>query len=524
MNKIILTLEFFLFTLILQAQSNSLLTSINKNWYNKDLIENKLIGTSVDKSYKTILPNLQIKDTVVVAVIDVGVDINHEDLKGKIWINKNEIENNGIDDDNNGYIDDIHGWNFLGNSSGQNILHENYEFTRIVRENKNDSNYVKAKKIYDLNLKIKKEDSVIYHTFYENCKKVKTFIYEKTGVKVNSYKDLISIDLEANPSIYNARKWLISKYKNGYTEDDLSNRIKNTAEHLNYHLNINYDPRNIINDDINNLNDHNYGNNDVKGPHSFHGTGVAGIIAANRNNNIGIDGIASNVKIMSLRIVPDGDERDKDIALAIIYAVDNGAKVINMSFGKSFSPNKSFVDSAVTYAEKHNVLLVHASGNDGINLDKFENYPSGYLLEGRYAENWISVGANEMRISKYLPADFSNYGKNNVDIFAPGKAIVSLDTSNTYSINSGTSFAAPVVSGIAALILSYYPDLKPNELKDILLKGAFKTKKSLKVYLPNRSSDENKKTYFDTLSKCGGIVNAYNSFLILMEKENKTLP
>lgn len=521
---IITTFHILLISTCIFAQLNPFTTTKNNNWYNKDLQNDKVIGTSVDKTYELILPKLIVKDTIVVAVIDVGVDINHEDLKGKIWVNKNEIENNGIDDDGNGYIDDIHGWNFLGNKLGQNIHLENYEYTRIVREYKDDSAYNEAKKLLDFNLNRRKSDSLFFADFEVNYQKVKSLIFEKTGVQVSKYEDFKKIDPIYNQSIYYEKKWLVPRFKKGFSEEILHADKKSNLRYLNYHLNTEFNPRKIINDDVNNLEDRDYGNNDVKGPNSSHGTSVSGIIAANRNNTIGINGITSNVKIMPIRVVPNGDERDKDIALAIIYAVDNGARIINMSFGKEFSPNKTFVDEAVLYAERHNVLLIHASGNEGKDLDKLKNYPTGYLLNGRYAENWLNVGATGMRINKFLPADFSNYGKNNVDIFAPGKGIVSLDTANSYSVNSGTSLAAPVVTGISALLLSYFPQLTPKELIKILFDGSYKIKDSKVVYAPNRSSNKIIKTKFQSLSKSGGIINAYNSFLIAIERNKTYIP
>ena len=149
---------------------------------------------------------------------------------------------------------------------------------------------------------------------------------------------------------------------------------------LDYAYNPDYDSRKlIVKDNYADSNERFYGNNDVEGPDALHGTHVAGIVGAVVGNEIGSDGIARNVKLMSVRAVPDGDERDKDVANAIRYAVDNGATIINMSFGKGYSWDKKAVDEAVKYAAKHDVLLVHAAGNSGQNNDKTDNFPNDFI-------------------------------------------------------------------------------------------------------------------------------------------------
>jgi subtilisin family serine protease len=491
----------------------------NQNWFNKDFESDNILGASVDKTYESLLPQLKVKDTIVVAVIDGGVDIKHEELAGKIWINKKEIPNNGIDDDGNGYVDDVNGWNFIGSKSGENIHFENIEATRVMREHQNDSTYLKAKRLYDTELSKSKNDSINIARFEANYQKAILIIKSNTGIVVKQAEDLNKITIYPNQSVKNAKLYLQSKYEKGFSEKDFNDMKEHNKESLKYFLNPNYNPRSLVGDNPGNINDRNYGNNDVTGPRPEHGTSVAGIIAANRNNSIGINGIASSVKIMPLRVVPEGDERDKDIALAIIYAVDNGARIINMSFGKQISPNKSFVDDALKYAEIHNVLVIHASGNDGLNIDKSESYPSGKFLNGYIASNWMNVGASNMHADKYLPAKFSNYGQKSVDIFAPGRGIVSLNPSNLYSMHSGTSVATPVVTGVAALLLSYFPELTPQELISILLEGSYKVQKPKKVIIPNLSDASVTKAKFNTLSKSGGIVNAYNAFIIATQRQ-----
>lgn len=483
------------------------------NWYNKDLAQDAVMGASVDRLYNEVLPNLKPGKTVVVAVIDGGVDVDHVDLKGKIWVNEDEIPGNGIDDDQNGYIDDIHGWNFLGAQSGEGVHFENVEYARIVRS-KEGKDYAKAKEMYDLELAKRKKQKLNYSKFKSAWEKAKHVIKSNTGITVKDQEDLAEVKSN-NENVIRAKQFLMKKFSQGVNEAMINNLLTNTNKYLNYHLNLDFNPRNLVGDDPLNFEDRNYGDNDVKGKRSDHGTSVAGVIAAHRNNDIGIDGIAENVKLMVLKSTPVGDERDKDVALAIIYAVDNGAQIINMSFSKEFSPQKEFVDKAVAYAEEKGVLLVHGAGNKGQNLDLNERFPSDIYLNGKIATNWLNVGATAMTLDKEIVGVFSNYGREHVGIFSPGVNIVSLDSTNTYRQTSGTSIAAPIVTGIAALILSYYPELTPQELIAILMESSYKVKKPKKVLVPNLKAEKREKGVFTDLSKSGGIVNAYNAFKYL---------
>lgn len=267
----------------------------------------------------------------------------------------------------------------------------------------------------------------------------------------------------------------------------------------------------IVQDNYYNFSDRFYGNNDVMGPGPMHGTHVSGIIGAQRNNNLGVDGVADLVKIMMLRVVPDGDEYDKDVALAIRYAVDNGAKVINMSFGKSYSPEKNWVDSAVRYAEQQDVLLVHASGNDAEDIDVSENYPSPWLEQWKTrASNFITVGASsDIKLSNSIAADFSNYGKETVDVFAPGVKIYStIPGGNQYGNLKGTSMATPIVSGLAAMLRSYYPGLSAVEVKRIIELSVSRPDAMIPCIKPGIKGDP---LSFSDLCKSGGIINAYNA-------------
>jgi subtilisin family serine protease len=502
-------------------------TDVNKldqkylNWYLKDFEQDQVPGTSASKAYE-FLARKSVSKTIIVAVIDSGVAIDHEDLEGKIWINEDEVAGNYIDDDNNGYVDDVHGWNFIGNSKGENIIWENLEYVRIIKAgDKTDPLYAKSMEFYNENIAEKTEDKQNLERFELILTKVKQIIKDDSGIEVNSAEDLDLVHPKSDQAKA-ATKFLVEKYKLGFTEEALTEFIDYTNEYLNYMLNLDFNPRDIIGDDTKDITDIGYGNPDVTGPRADHGTGVSGVIAAVRGNGIGIEGIATNVKIMAIRAVPNGDERDKDIALAIRYAVDNGANIINMSFGKDFSPEKEYVDEAVRYAADNNVLLVHAAGNDGKNIDLGENYPTKRMLDETIAPNYLSVGASTSKLDKTIAASFSNYSSNYVDLFAPGEHIITLDTGNQYNDVDGTSFAAPAASGVAALVWSYYPELTAVELKHILMASAFMFKKPKKVLLPEEKSDKRRKTKFTNLSKTGGLINAYEAVKLAEERSPHT--
>ena len=502
------------------------------NWHLKN-ISSSVMGTNTQKAYDEIIINKTSKKKIIVAVIDAGVDIYHEDLKENIWTNTNEIKGNGIDDDKNGYIDDVHGWNFLGNSKGENIGRATLEKTRLLRELTpkygsgvefliNDKSkaesalYKKLKTEIDAELKEVNEMLLNIQAIKENIKNTYAYLSQLSGQPINSHEDVKNLN-PADKQQKKIRRKLILYSKMGLTKkamEDYYNQLKDQKE---ANLNVNFNPRkDIIGDDLSNLADNNYGNPNVIGPDAFHGTFCAGIIGASINNKKGINGVANNVLIMPIRAVPNGDEYDKDVALAIRYAVDNGAQVINMSFGKSYSANKELVDDAFAYAEKNDVLLVQAAGNSNENIDIKPNFPSDSLNNGRKVANHICVGASTISTKKRLPAGFSNYGNRTVDIFAPGLDIVSTTIESQYEISQGTSFSAPVVSGVAALLWSYYPELTALQVKEIIMKSATPLGRK-RVRIPG----DKKKTRFRELSVSDGVVNTYNAFIMAEEMTNK---
>jgi subtilisin family serine protease len=429
--------------------------NVPQDWFLRDPETDHMQGVSAERAYSSVLKGKP-STTVIVAVIDSGVDIEHEDLQDVIWTNEDEIPGNGIDDDRNGYVDDIHGWNFIGGKDG-NVNEDTYEVTREyarlkpIYENMDEKKVskkqraeyalwkrVKAK--YDNDFKANKEQYDLYkeqYDLYQNAYGTLSFcdsIMSKSMGGTAVTKSSLALADTPNDTLRFAKETLIKVLDNVDGDvvvseflDELADyliNLKEAVDHfgtaVNYGYNLDFDSRRIVGDDINNLYEKGYGNNDVEGPDARHGTHVAGIIAANRKNEIGIKGIADNVQIMSVRAVPNGDERDKDIANAILYAVDNGARVINMSFGKSFSPDKEAVDKAARYAESKGVLIIHAAGNDGDDLDKEANYPSRVLNNGSELKSWLEIGASAWGADENFVGSFSNYGKKTVDLFAPG--------------------------------------------------------------------------------------------------------
>ncbi|RKR82096.1 subtilase family protein [Mucilaginibacter gracilis] len=456
------------------------------NWQNKDLQKDSLFGISTEKAY-TLLQGKKARP-VIVAVIDAGVDTLHEDLKSILWINPKKKKN-----DNGTY-----GWSFIGSAKG-NVQYDNLELTRQVRQ-------FEAGDTSRLSI----NDLTAYHT--QKALLTRQLATAKNNLR--NYSDYLRVigelesaiktnfnlaDIKAYPPKNLAEQKVARTLLNVLADNDdlaafkkqLSEGITRFEAEIDYQLNTAYDPRPLyVGDDYFNSKQVIYGSPDCMGPDAHHGTHVAGIIAGLRGNGLGADGIADNVRVLAVRAVPDGDERDKDIANAIRYAADHGAKVINMSFGKDYNQDKTAVDDAVKYAIKKDVLLIQAAGNDDKNIDSSAHFPNPSYLSGGKAAAYIVVGASGLKGEK---AGFSNYGKNEVDVFAPGVQIYSSIPGSKYDYFNGTSMAAPVVAGLAALIREYYPKLSAIQVKNIILKSVIKSE-ALTNYCAT-----------------GGIVNAYNA-------------
>lgn len=489
-----------------------------KTWPHRDLLTTGYPGISLAEAYKALKGRKA--QTVIVGVVDSGVDINHEDLKSIIWTNPKEIPNNGIDDDKNGYVDDVHGWNFLGE-----INQDNLEYVRILKKgNTSDPDYKRAEEKYDKEFKDANEKIELYSQIKERIAQSDALIQKHLGKKEYTEEDLDKIDASSLQLLGAVRgmKYLLS---NGVsvkeTLEELSEGIKHYEDRLKYGLNKEFNPRKVLNDNPDDINDKIYGNNNVIGPTAegaLHGTHVAGIIAAVRHNNIGIDGVADHVRIMPVRTVPDGDEYDKDVALALRYAIDNGAKVINTSFGKEFSPHKEWVYDALKYAAEKDVLIVNAAGNDTKNVDVQLTFPDDNINGKEFTDTMITIGALNYEYNENLVASFSNYGKNNVDLFSPGVQIYATVPENKYKFLDGTSMAAPEVAGVAALIRAYFPKLKAREVKQILMESGL-TPTVKEVLVGGRGEEgEAKRMLFSELSKSGKIVNAYNAIILAAQR------
>jgi cell wall-associated protease len=521
-----------------KAQSES-----TNGWHLLDYKQDSYYGISIDKAYSFLKEKHKTGKPVIVAVLDSGVDTTHEDLKPVLWRNPKEIPGNGIDDDGNGYIDDVYGWNFLGGKDGRDVNRAPDEKTRIYNRLKTKFS---GKNIDTISLSTPDKDQYyLWKRVSDEItskdamdERVELLYAEVTAKALKRHDKILCKEMGVEEYTINKLEQFVPQTRQGREAklgyltfmkfmkvdgdeknvtiiSEIEEQVEGQKAAIDARENPS-DPRaEIIHDDYYNLSDRYYGNNDVMGPGngSKHGTHVSGLIGAVRNNGIGVDGVADNVRIMMLRVVPDGDEYDKDVALAIRYAVDNGAKVINMSFGKYFSPEKRWVDSAVKYAELHDVLIVHASGNESNDVDVKENYPNCFLRQWHTnATNFINVGASsDPKISGGITAEFSNYGKETVDVFAPGVRIYStFPGGNHYGNLQGTSMAAPIVTGLAALLRTYYPELTAVQVKKIIEESTFKPDAGVISIKPGSKSEE---MPFSLLSKTGGIINAYKAVM-----------
>jgi cell wall-associated protease len=520
------------------------------NWFLLDPESDRVQGISMEKAYAELLKNKPARK-IIVAVIDTGIDIEHEDLKGKIWTNADEIPNNGIDDDKNGYADDVHGWNFIGGKNG-NVVNDHAEVTReymrlkplyedaskVSKKNKGGLAYwKKVQEKYDRDSKANQKKLEEYQQqlhLYSNA--LFTIAYcdsiakRKLNVAAITLAEVKALPAD-NDTLQLVKRTLESVFENtgeGVNLNEFIEELDNHVLALNDYVenlkaavlsyDLTYKPRDIVGDQTDNISEKNYGNNDVSDV-SKHGTHVAGIIAANRENSLGMKGVANQVEVMPIKVVPaSGDERDKDVANGIVYAVDNGASIINMSFGKYFSPDKLAVEKAVRYAEQKGVLLVHAAGNDGDDIDTKDHFPVPDYSNGKQAGNWIEVGASSWGTGKNFVADFSNYGKKTVDVFSPGTEIYATTPANTYESLQGTSMATPVVAGVAAVLLSYFPELTVNDVREIISLSSRKFE-NLKVNRPGSTSE----VEFRELSKSGGLINAYEAIKLASTWKAKSI-
>ena len=493
-----------------QEIKSSLSKIDKKNWHNLDIEKDSVPGTSVERAYNELLNDLKGKK-VIVAVIDTGLDIDHISLSENIWINKDE-KVNGKDDDNNGYIDDIHGWNYLGSS-----YNETRDMTRILRDNKiNNRKYNLVEEEIQKEIKNSKEQLNILNYYIQILDESKELLSDYLDNDNFSIQDVNSIET-VDPKLNRAKNIYKDFDFYGYTKEYLNEGIDQYNDFINYHFNVEFNGR-TTNDDIYDINDRNYGDNNINNTKESesHSTHVSGIISGNRKIEDGNKGINNLAEIMVLRAVPNGDEYDKDIALAIRYAVDNGAKIINGSFGKYFSSNPEWVIDAIRYASENDVLFIAGAGNESKDLDSLsnDNYPNDqYFNKAEFSDTFIKVGASSINLDENFTAYFSNYGKINVDIFAPGVDIYSSMPNNKYKFQDGTSMASPVVAGIASLIMSYFPRLSAKKVKEIILESGI----DIDLEIGNLGDKKN----FNEYSKSGKLINAYNALILASKSRRK---
>lgn len=490
------------------------------NWQLLDQSADGYAGISSERAMRELLAGKAPKRTVLVAVIDGGVDTAHADLKASLWINPKDAPN-GRDDDANGHVDDVYGWDFIGGASGD-VHYDTFEVTRLVAAchgapaaagypplaAPEQARCAEFERSWDSTRTDAEQQLSQIGPIAVMMERALPVLKRATASESLSVAKVQAIQ-PTSPDVQQAKQLYLRLAQIGATPGQLFDARDELQSRLKYGLDTTYNPRSVVGDDYKNLSQRAYGNADVMGADAKHGTHVSGIIGAVRGNGLGVDGIAPAVKIMMIRTVPDGDERDKDVANAIRYAADAGAQVINMSFGKAYSPQKSAVDDAVKYADSKGVLMVHASGNDGANLATAANFPTRKYLGGGQAQNWIEVGATSWKGGDQLVASFSNYGQSDVDVFAPGVDILSTVPGNGYERDSGTSMAAPVVTGLAALLLSYYPNLTAADVKRIILASASRHPDQMVVRPNGDQGAPAVRVRFGTLSATGGIVNAY---------------
>lgn len=543
MNKLVIKLSLALvavgFTSVATAQSKEEAKHLKEitNWYNGGGS-----GMQTEKAYKMV--KKKTTKTVVVAIIDSGIDIEHVDLKGKIWTNTDEIAGNGIDDDKNGYIDDIHGWNFLGNANGENANDIRLEMTRI---------YAKLRDKYEgkdvvITNDDEREEYLLYVEVKEkveeelaNAEGTLAFYKQMLPNMANMALDAVKQELGKDVTADQVEAWKAKTPQDQQNKGlalmvlkgELDKTIERVADHfstsIDIHYNADFNGRAIVGDNPDDFSDVTYGNNDVEGPDAGHGTHVGGIVGALRGNDVGGDGVATDILLMSLRAVPNGDEFDKDIALSIRYAVDNGAQVINMSFGKAYSPHAQEVYDAFAYADSKGVLLVHAAGNDNKDIDEEPNFPTSmYDFQDKKLDHFLTIGActrynkTDDKRGNDLPASFSNYGSKGVDVFAPGHDIYSSIPQSEFASFNGTSMACPMVVGAAAFLKSYFPDMSMLEIKTILLEtsdsyvGDAVIKPGGASHTPGITSDM---VDFGNLSTTGGVINLAAATKACLAKE-----
>jgi subtilisin family serine protease len=541
--------KFFL-TLLLYTCSLFVWGQDTKFWHWKDLEKDGVHGVSLFKAQQ-LLVDLKLKPTpIIIAVLDGGIDTTHPQIKPILWRNPKEIPGNALDDDKNGYVDDLHGWNFLGNAAGENINKASDEKSRVYHRYKNEFKQDKLDSTsWDLTKKqaykiwqqaaaeiVFTDEDVDNLSFIKMARnavvKMGVILIREiedsnfTTEQLETYQPIGKLTADTKISYLRTMQALGIDRLAGHHSivEDLNEYISGKEQSA---VSIDTPPedlrKKITKDQYDNFNDQYYGNNDITGPNAKHGTHVAGLAAGIVDTNFNKSNFNNPIQIMGLRVVPDGDEYDKDVALGIRYAVNNGAKIINMSFGKSYSPEQPWVDSAIRYAASKDVLIIHSAGNESYDLNSKSVYPSPYsnVFKDR-ANNMMTVGAsNDPVIAESILTDFSNFGNQVVDLLSPGNKIYSSLPNQQYGFLNGTSMSAPVLSHIAALVRAYFPKLSATQVKAILLQSCWKPSDENMLF-PIPKKDQSKK--LNEISAEGGIINAalcIQNALILQKNMSK---
>ncbi|MCA0377748.1 MAG: S8 family serine peptidase [Gemmatimonadetes bacterium] len=486
------------------------------DWHRLAVETDQVPGIGSERALRELLAGRQPRRTVLVAVIDGGVDTAHTYLAPVLWRNPKETPGNGRDDDGNGIVDDVFGWNVLAGADGKPVHHDTFELTRLYAACRGlpagrDVPKPSASGCDSLATAYTAKSREVNGTLAQ-IRSIESTLQQVTAALQQAMgpgaltRARVERYTPASAQLEQAKRIWLQLADNGLGTEEIVEAKKAYDGQARYGLDTLFNPHPA---------GRVAGDRDVTGPDALHGTHVAGIIGAVRSAANQVQGVAPNVAIMAVRAVPDGDERDDDVARSIRYAVDNGAQVVNMSFGKGWSPGKAAVDSAVRYAESKGVLLVHAAGNDGENNDVVPSFPTARRPDGSVATNWLEVGATSWKGGSKLVAGFSNYGKQRVDLFAPGEDILSTAPGGGVKKESGTSMAAPVVSGVAALLLAYFPTLTPMDVKSIILESV-RTFPGLEVEKPG---GDGQKVPFAALSRTGGLVDAYAAVKLALERE-----
>lgn len=499
-------------------------------WYHKDFASTNVYGVNTQNAYKYLESKGLKAKKVIVGVLDSGVQVDHPGLINNMWTNVNEVPNNGKDDDGNGYIDDVHGWNFIGGKNGD-VYDDNLEVTRVVKKYQsvfegpnsttNKANQAKMPEEFAMYMKSKDiytKKGIEAKQGYETYKRIQGLIPTMIGmlngqnltpeaiaaIKPTTQEQAMAASVLGQVAQDPAVKGKLPADVQKFLEGQMKEAVDYYEVQATKQYNLDFDPRaEIVGDNYDDYSEKSYGNNHYADPKGEHGTHVAGIIAGLPQGKEVQYGVGYKVaKIMAVRAVPNGDERDKDVANAIRYAVDNGAKILNMSFGKPVSPGKNVVWEAFKYAQDKGVLLVKAAGNENENVAENVYFPTNYkdVNDAKpFISNMIVVGASTNN-NEFLRADFSNYNQKMVNVFAPGEKIYSTVPGNKYAYLQGTSMAAPVVAGAAAVLMAYMPNLTPEQVIESLVKSSNKSS-------VNAMINSNTNNRFDLISEAGGVID-----------------